>query len=64
MNPEKLYICAMCYHEQDSMDRKCDMCQSIRVVLKSVIPPELLKIMQAEIEQANMMYLSEEPNGC
>jgi hypothetical protein len=30
------FICAECGHEQDSMDRTCDSCGSIRVVLASV----------------------------
>jgi predicted ATP-dependent serine protease len=30
------FVCADCSHEQDSMDRKCDKCSSIRVVLISM----------------------------
>jgi len=29
MNP---YVCADCGHEQDSMDRRCDKCNSPRVI--------------------------------
>jgi DNA-directed RNA polymerase subunit RPC12/RpoP len=34
---EKEYICSVCGHEQDSMDRKCDECGTFRVVLKHII---------------------------
>lgn len=37
------YICADCFHQQNSMDRPCDRCKSFRVVLKSVVPMELLE---------------------
>jgi predicted nucleic acid-binding Zn ribbon protein len=35
--PEHQYVCSKCGHEQDSMDRPCDACGSVRVVLVSVI---------------------------
>ena len=31
------YICADCGHEQDSMDRRCDDCESVRVVVKGLV---------------------------
>ena len=37
------YICADCFHQQNSMDRMCDACKSVRVVLKSAVPLELLE---------------------
>lgn len=31
------YICCDCGHEQDSMDRVCDDCNSIRVIVISLL---------------------------
>jgi hypothetical protein len=31
------FVCAECDNEQDSMDRNCDKCGSVRVVQVSVI---------------------------
>jgi hypothetical protein len=36
-NPGDLYVCADCFHTQSSMDRPCDKCRSVRVVLRSVV---------------------------
>lgn len=30
------FVCASCGHEQDSMDRRCDACGSVRVILVSM----------------------------
>ena len=34
---DKKYVCGACGYEQDEMDRPCDSCGSIRVVLIKVI---------------------------
>lgn len=51
------YFCADCLRYQEAMDQPCSQCDSIRVVLLSIVDqivdPEAKKRMAADIAKAN-----------
>lgn len=52
------FVCSICGHEQDSMDRKCDSCDSVRVVKISVIENIFGKDWRKSFENIKRIALS------